>query len=124
MQFNTRMVVYHITTPELWDDALNRGIYTHPSMAAEGFIHCSFREQLEATARKHFPDRDELLILEISTKRLTPHLKVEQLGTASEPFPHIYARIPLTSVITVHLVAVSGTEPRTYEWWWLERPRS
>ena len=39
------MHIYHIVLPEAWA-AFDGDLYKHESLAAEGFIHCSFDHQL------------------------------------------------------------------------------
>ena len=39
--------------------------YAPAAFAREGFVHCSYREQVEATLARHYPGRDDLVLLEI-----------------------------------------------------------
>jgi uncharacterized protein (DUF952 family) len=39
-------IIYHITSTTLWELAKAQGYYEAPSLADEGFIHCSQRHQV------------------------------------------------------------------------------
>lgn len=89
--------ILHITTPELWAVALTRGAYEHPSLAREGFIHCSTHEQLPSTLLRHFAGQDRLIALEIEAERLSSPL---QWGEAhGERYPHIHGPLNLDAVV-------------------------
>lgn len=102
-------MIFHITDTEKWENALKTGIYKHPSLHEEGFIHCSTAAQLSATLGKHFANATEVIILTIVEKRISPILKWDTLDTG-EKFPHIYANIPLYAVerATVWMKNVAG----------------
>ena len=40
------MLIYHIVLPEVWA-AFDTELYRATSLETEGFIHCSFADQLE-----------------------------------------------------------------------------
>ena len=40
-------IIYHITSVNQWENALEQGFYTDPSLQSEGFIHCSQDHQVE-----------------------------------------------------------------------------
>ena len=69
------MRVFHVTTPEAWQQAQRSGAYTTStrgrSLADEGFIHCSEEHQVEGVRSRYFGDLPELLLLEIDTDRLS-----------------------------------------------------
>ena len=47
------MLIYHIVLPDVWA-AFDTGLYTHSSLAAEGFIHCSFEHQVDAVIGRYY----------------------------------------------------------------------
>lgn len=68
------------------------------SLQAEGFVHCSTREQLLATAERYFAGVDGLRVLELDPSRLASELKYEE-STGGELFPHIYGPINADAVV-------------------------
>jgi uncharacterized protein (DUF952 family) len=90
-------MIYHLTTQEAWEAALGQGYYEHASLAAEGFIHCSTREQLFESARLYFVGHDRLVVLQIVEKRVEQQLKWEH-SRNGELFPHLYGPLPVEAV--------------------------
>ena len=76
------------------------------SLAEEGYIHCSFAEQVAATAGRFYGDVAEVVLLQIDPDRLTSPVVVEDLVGSGEPFPHVYGPIDLAAV-----VAADPTDP-------------
>jgi uncharacterized protein (DUF952 family) len=72
-----------------------------PSLADEGFIHCSTVEQVEATANRIFRGSGELLLLVIDAGRLGAPLKWERATDVGEDFPHVYGPIEVDAVVDV-----------------------
>jgi len=93
--------VYHIATPAQWQAALQDGKYTHPSLTEEGFIHCSFSNQVLQTAEKHFTERRGLIVLCIDVSALDTPLLLERSVPGEPLFPHIYGCINLGAVTQV-----------------------
>ena len=59
------------------------------SLQAEGFVHCSFAEQLADTLRLHFKGAGRLALLELDPLQLLDALRVEP-SRGGAPFPHLY----------------------------------
>jgi uncharacterized protein (DUF952 family) len=96
-------VILHITTRTAWDAALAAGApYVHPSLDAEGFVHCSTDEQLPGTLDRYFAgtDRASLVALVIDPAPLGDTLRWEP-STGGGNFPHVYGPIPLSAVVDV-----------------------
>ena len=72
----------------------------HESLAAEGFIHCSYEDQLDGVIERYYADRNELVILTIDTEKLSARLVAEP-STGGEIYPHIYGPLPLAAVLSV-----------------------
>ena len=92
------MRIYHITQLTDWEKARAAGSYRADSLASEGFIHCSTREQVPATGLRFYKGRTDLLLLEIEPGRLTAPLKYENSEGGQPPFPHIYGPLNLDAV--------------------------
>lgn len=89
-------MIYHITTPDLWDIALSRGSYAAASLETEGFIHCSEERQVERSLNRFFRGEREVVVLTIDPARLVNELKYEPADNDS--FPHLYGELNLEAV--------------------------
>lgn len=92
--------IYHVALPEKWTSASD--LYEHASLATEGFIHCSFAEQLDAVLSRYFNGVSEVTILEIDPTKLTSRLVIER-STNAEMFPHVYGVINRDAVVSAEL---------------------
>jgi uncharacterized protein (DUF952 family) len=98
---NAETTILHITTDAGWAAAQADGQLTTPSLAEEGFIHCSAFAQLEATANRIFKGSGDLLLLEVDVAALTAPLKWERATDVGAEFPHIYGPLNLDAVIGI-----------------------
>jgi uncharacterized protein (DUF952 family) len=92
--------ILHVTTPAAWAGAQQSGELRPPSLASEGFAHCSTRAQLPGTLARHFPGPDPLVGLVLDPSGLAGSLRWEQ-SRGGERFPHVYAPIPFGAVVAV-----------------------
>lgn len=90
--------ILHITTDAAWAKAREDGELTTPSLAEEGFIHCSTFAQVESTADRIFRGSGDLLALEVEVARIGPDLKWEKATDVGDEFPHIYGPLNLDAV--------------------------
>ncbi|NOX30984.1 MAG: DUF952 domain-containing protein [Actinobacteria bacterium] len=94
--------IFHITTLAQWKLAEDAGFYEHPSLANEGFIHLSTSGQAVETTERYYADADDLVLLEVDSGRLRPgQLVWEFAESVGEDFPHSYAPIPVSAVVSV-----------------------
>lgn len=94
-------VIHHLTTAEAWAGAQAAGEYAAPSLAAEGFIHCSGDEaQTLRVAGRLYPGQAGLIALDVDTARLKAEVKREP-NRSGEIYPHIYGKINLDAVTRV-----------------------
>lgn len=84
--------VFHLITPEAWDDAQQAGRVVPTGFADEGFVHCSTLEQLAGTIDRHLAGEDELRLLELDVDRLGADLRWEE-SRPGQVFPHLYRPI-------------------------------
>ncbi|MBS1797578.1 MAG: DUF952 domain-containing protein [Acidobacteria bacterium] len=96
------MLIYHIVLPEVWEKFADEYEYAAESLETEGFIHCSYRNQLDAVLERYYRDAEKVLILEINPHRLTSPLVAEP-STAREIYPHIYGKINKSAIVGVEL---------------------
>ncbi len=91
--------VFHITERSAFAVALESGKYEAESLAREGFIHCSTREQIQRTAARFFGGKKGLVLLCVDAAQLGPALRFE--AAEGEQFPHCYGAIPLEAIVVV-----------------------
>lgn len=99
--------VFHVALPADWEAARGAGEYAVStrgrSLADEGFIHCSFADQVEGIANRYYADVDELVVLTVDPSLLGSELVVEEpFPGAPERYPHVYAPIPVPAVVETH----------------------
>jgi uncharacterized protein (DUF952 family) len=77
------------------------------SLAREGFVHCSYADQLLETLREHFALPRALVVLELDTGRLGRALCVEA-SRGGALFPHVYAPIAPQQVLAATRIERTG----------------
>jgi uncharacterized protein (DUF952 family) len=92
------MIVYHIVLPEDWE-SFTGDLYRAGSLDLEGFIHCSFAEQLEAVIARYYADAATIVVLEVETDKLMSRV-VNEPSTNSEIYPHIYGPINRAAIVS------------------------
>lgn len=98
-------MIYHLTTHSLWQKTMDsdKGLYRNDSLQSEGFIHCSYKDQVAESANLHFPNEAELVILFIVEKRIKNILKAEP-SRSGALFPHIYGPLPFEAIEEVRIL--------------------
>ncbi len=94
------MLIYHIVLPSVWEGFKDKPFYEAESLAAEGFIHCSYANQLEAVLKRYYENAGSVMILSIDTQKLTSEM-VEEPSTNNEIYPHIYGPINIDAITDV-----------------------
>jgi len=94
--------LFHIVAATAWEQAVATGEYRPPSLAEQGFVHFSFREQVARTANLLYHEQDGLVVVEFDPARLRAPVVNEDLYDAGEQFPHVYAAIPAAAAVAVH----------------------
>ncbi|MFM1775963.1 MAG: hypothetical protein RJA53_1573 [Bacteroidota bacterium] len=96
--------IYHITTAAAWEKAQLEGAYIADSLAIEGFIHCSTKEQVPGVLDRYYKGQSNLVKLTIDKSKVSSPLIFELAGSINEVFPHIHGPIDLDSVISVESI--------------------
>lgn len=104
-------MIYHITPRADWNAAQTQGVYTTTSLATQGFIHASARDQVTNVANAVFRAVPDSVLLCIDATAIDTLIKWEapdhpDQGTPpqtapDERFPHIYGPLPLSAVVRV-----------------------
>jgi uncharacterized protein (DUF952 family) len=92
-------MIYHITSREQWQYALQTGFYETDSLATEGFIHTSTLSQVPGVLERYYIGQTDLLLFHIDESLLTPELKYELSPSLNEMFPHIFGPINLDAIV-------------------------
>ena len=97
--------IYHIATRADWLEATKAGTYTTSTagrtLADEGFIHASRREQVEGVFSRYYAATAEpLVLLVIDPDLLESQVRVEAVG--DDTYPHVYGPIEPAAVMDVH----------------------
>ncbi len=97
-------IIYHITTWPNWELALAKQEYTCPSIALEGFIHCSTEAQVPGVLDRYYAGQTNLCKLSIDVSLVKPILKYERSPSIGEEFPHIFGALNLDAVVAVEKI--------------------
>jgi uncharacterized protein (DUF952 family) len=91
---------FHLVARERWDARDPTAPYASPSLASEGFIHCTDgHAAMVATANKFYrEDRAEFLVLTVDLERCGSPWRIDEPG---KPYPHVYGPIALEAVVGV-----------------------
>ena len=73
--------------------------YQPPSLAREGFIHFSLRDQVETTAARFYASCERLLVVRVDASALLAELRYEEAD--GQRFPHLYGALHLEAVSAV-----------------------
>ena len=96
--------IYHLALRHAWEATGQEGepyrrSTIDRSLDDEGFVHCSYRDQVQGVADRFYRGRTDVLLLTIDVSRVEAEIKTENL------FPHIYGPLPIEAVVRVQPVA-------------------
>ena len=94
--------IFHITTMAEASEAAKSGEYAPRAFEREGFIHCSYAHQVCNVANRRFKGQTDLVLFEIDPARVPHRIIDENLEGGTELFPHIYGRLPMSTVMQTH----------------------
>jgi uncharacterized protein (DUF952 family) len=105
--------IYHIAPEASWEAQRTQPVYVAPSLAAEGFIHCTGeRRQLVAVADRFYRKKPgAFMILCIAPAQLVAELRWEEAD--GELFPPLYG--PLNCAAVERVVAFPRGEDGTFQ---------
>jgi len=94
-------MIYHMLPAKIWRRQQPDRAYTHPSLASEGFIHCTGDATLLVWVANQFYGRqaDDFLILCIDEARVTAPVQWDAVG--DKVFPHIYGALNADAIVAV-----------------------
>ncbi|TGE23808.1 DUF952 domain-containing protein [Hymenobacter aquaticus] len=95
-------MIYRLATTADWEQARQTGFFASADLRAEGFIHCSEKSQVLATARRYYPGRPDLVLLEIDESQLRAagvRVEREWVAARGEAFAHVFGAIPVAAIV-------------------------
>jgi uncharacterized protein (DUF952 family) len=98
----TEPTLFHIVEKSRWDEALAVGRYAPESLASEGFVHCSYAEQVEPVANALYRDAPDLVVVELDGTLLDVRVVVEDTYGTGTSYPHVYGPISVCAQIGEH----------------------
>lgn len=94
--------IYHVALATDWTAAAE-GEYRMSTLGKtleeQGFIHCSYRHQVQPVADAFYRGRDDVVLLVIDPARLRAPVQAENLDGGTDPFPHIYGPLNVDAVV-------------------------
>ena len=89
--------IFKIIDKDEWQKAKQTGTYGVSKKDIEdGYIHFSEEDQVEETLRRHYPKKDNLLLLKVNAFKLE-HLLWEQASNG-DMYPHLYSPLDIANV--------------------------
>ena len=104
--------VFKIIEKDEWIKAKKSGTYGGSIKdIKDGYIHFSEEDQVEETLKKHFPNKENLVLLRVNAFNLE-HLLWEQASNG-DMYPHLYS--PLDTSTVVNEYELSLNEDGSYQ---------
>ena len=118
-------MILHLMPRPAWEQWRDAGTYEPPSLASEGFVHCTGNDDLMLAVANRFYSGEpgEVVVVTLDEGRLTREVRWEAPahpdGTAptdNEPlFPHVYGPLDRDAVAAVRRLVRSGSRFVGYE---------
>lgn len=102
-------MIYHIVQKDKWELFKSKAFYKTNSLTREGYIHCSFENQVLKVANTFHKGQKDLLVLCIDDKKIKNIVRVEDLFNLNENYPHVYDELPKNAIEKVVELKVSDT---------------
>ncbi|MBJ7500420.1 MAG: DUF952 domain-containing protein [Sphingopyxis sp.] len=97
----TPATAFKVLTAQQWADFERERVFRGaPVDIADGYIHLSTAEQLDATIARYFAGQSCLMIAEVDLNQLGGAVRWEP-ARGGDLFPHIYAELPIHAVVSL-----------------------
>lgn len=101
-------ILYKLLTMEEWSVLNSQGYFVGSEVdLKDGFIHFSYSDQLNETARKHFAGRGNLVLVAVSPAGLEGSLR-EEVSRGGELFPHLYGMFCTGNIVQAQEIILDG----------------
>lgn len=97
-------MIYHIADQVSWEKAAVSGLYEHPSLIKEGFIHTCHDVQVASVRKRYYAGEKQLILLHIDEAVVSSLIKYELAPSVNEIFPHIYGPLNIDAVIKIEII--------------------
>ena len=84
-------MIYHISNIKGFQRLMATGGYLPEFFTQDGFVHCSYKEQIIRTANRFFTSQDHLLLFEIDDTTLINLLRIENLEGGKERLRNLFS---------------------------------
>ena len=89
--------IFKIIDKDEWRKAKESGTYGGSKKDIEdGYIHFSEEEQIQETLNRHYPNKENLILLKVNAFKLE-HLLWEQASNG-DMYPHLYSTLDIKNV--------------------------
>ena len=89
--------IFKVIDKEEWQKAKQTGTYGGSEKdIKDGYIHFSEEDQVEETLKKHYPKKENLVLLRVNAFKLE-HLLWEQASNG-DMYPHLYSPLNINNV--------------------------
>ena len=89
--------IFKVIDKDEWQKAKQSGIYGGSEKdLKDGYIHFSEGDQVEETLNKHYPKKENLILLRVNAFKLE-HLLWEQASNG-DMYPHLYSPLDVKNV--------------------------
>lgn len=95
-------MLLHIIPEDDLARADRRGTIAPESLRTQGFVHCSFPEQVLIPANERFGGRTDLVLLVLDPIAIPHPIIVEDSDGSGRAFPHVYGAIPTAAIRARH----------------------
>jgi uncharacterized protein (DUF952 family) len=92
-------LIYHTVSETDWESA-GQDALRPASLETEGFIHCSYGDQVARVANRSYADQSDLVVLAIDADALEPLVR-DEAAEVGEKFPHVFGPIPKSAILRV-----------------------
>ena len=118
-------MILHLMPRPAWDRWRDGGTYDPPSLASDGFVHCTGDDDLMLAVANRFYSREsgDFVVVTLDEARLTSEVRWEapahpdgSAPTGTEPsFPHVYGPLDRAAVVGVRQLVRSSDRFVGYE---------
>lgn len=92
-------MIAHILYKNQYEIAKENGVYSHDSLATEGFIHCCLINQIVDVANAFYRDEKNVWVMLLDETKLDAEVKFEDLMDNGALFPHVYGNINMSACV-------------------------
>lgn len=94
-------MIYHILSANTWQAQPQDQPYIHPSLASEGFIHCTAEPGLLLWVANRFYQAEPGAFVLLCIDEAAVHAEVKWDTVGDKIFPHIYGPLNYDAVVQV-----------------------